>query len=63
MVRGVVNKETRRENDGPEENGACKFTTNRIGVYSGEGSGRCPAIVEEAKHINGMQSFAEREKE
>ena len=48
MVRGAGNKETGRENGGPEENGACKFTTNRIGVYSGECSGRCPAIVEEA---------------
>lgn len=62
-TRGQVDRIWRRETGRPEENGARKFITDRVGVYSGEGSGRCPAIVEKAKDINGMQSFAEREKE
>lgn len=49
--------------DGPVENRACEFVANRVGVYSSEGSGRGPAIVEEAEEIYGMESLAEWEEE
>jgi len=53
----------KRENDGPEENGACKFITDRVGVYCGQRSGRGPAVVEEAEDVNGVQPLAEWEEE
>lgn len=53
----------REGDDGPVENGAGKLISNRVGVYCGQRSSRGPTIVEEAKHINGMQSLAEREEE
>ena len=56
-------KEWGRESGGPEEDSAREFISYRVGVYCGQGSGRGPAIVEEAKDINGMQTLAEREKE
>lgn len=63
IVRWGGEKEWGRESGGPEEDSAREFISYRVGVYCGQGSGRGPAIVEEAKDINGMQTLAEREKE